>query len=148
MEWSFDKSIFNWIYWGDIGSSPNHKVSSVQLNKTSSEHCIMSPLPQAVSLCPPLLLFAHLHLPPSHLSLWPSLQCCPCLRLIHECSLTNPFTFFHPVPPLPLPLQSPYCCVCPWVLSLFIFVSYSLYPLTSPRAVSLLSIRVCLYFAC
>ena len=44
--------------------------------------------------------------PPSPLlsaasSLWPSPHCCPCLWVMHICSLANPFTFFHLAPPTP-----------------------------------------------
>ena len=54
------------------------QVSSVQLNKTPSAHCIGCPSPKAQSLsshfpclCPP---------PPPHpLSLWPLAHCCLCL---------------------------------------------------------------------
>ena len=53
-----------------IGVTLVHKaiqVSSVQVNKTSSAHCIVHPTPQAKSHSIPILpLFAHLHLPSTH----------------------------------------------------------------------------------
>ena len=49
-------------------------------------------------------------LPPS---LWPSPHSCLCLRVMHICSLTNPFTLFHPVT-LPPPLwQLSVCSMYP-----------------------------------
>lgn len=71
------------------------QVSSVQLNKTSSAHCIVLPWPQAKSLsirfpCP----FAHLHLPtPTLLSLWLSLHCCLCLFVLYI--LYNIYYIYH-----------------------------------------------------
>ena len=40
------------------------------------------------------------HPAPTPRFLWPSPHCCLCLRLLHICSLANPFPFFHLVPPL------------------------------------------------
>ena len=91
------------MYWGNIGSR-NIQVSSVQLSKAPSAHCITHPSPQAKSLSTPSLPSAHLHLHPPHPLLWPSPHCCLCLCVIYTLFLVNPFAFFHPVPPPPFPL--------------------------------------------
>ena len=91
----------------------------MQLNKTSSAHCIVHPLPKAKPLSVPTvpinLPFAHLHLPLAIITLSVSmcLYVCVC-----ECvCVFNPFTFFHPGPQFPSPLTA---------VSLF-YVSMSLF---------------------
>lgn len=54
----------NWIF-GVTLIHNTVQVSRVQLNKASSAHCIVCPLPQTKSLSVPICpFFAHLHLPP------------------------------------------------------------------------------------
>ena len=55
--------------------------------------------------------------------------------IVFAMTIYPPYTLCHLHPP-PLPLQSPHCCPCPWVL----FHSIIPHPTPLPRAVSLLSI--------
>ena len=66
---------------------------------------------------------AHLLPAPSPLpSLWPSPHCC--LRVMHMCSLANPFAIFHPVLPSPplwqLSVCSMYLCLCVYFVRQFV----------------------------
>ena len=74
------------------------QVSSVQVNKTSSAHCIVRSLPQIRSLSVPIYPpFVHFHLPhPPSLSLYR----CPglCVIYILLCLIPSPFFISSPTP--------------------------------------------------
>ena len=53
-------------------------------------------------------------------SLLPSLHCCPCLWIMHVCSLANIFTFLHPIPPPPPIWQLSVWSMCPCLCFSFV----------------------------